>query len=69
MWARRGEDAEIRCYSYSLGDTLTRRKELKQKDKAKAGLKIPGQGLALLRCSVELQRCVLAALFAELDLK
>ncbi len=57
--SRSGDHAEIRCFNYSMGDTLAKVNEL-------AANKIIGQSVALVRCPLELQRQLLVALYADL---
>lgn len=57
--ARTGDVAEIRLAAYAMGDVLNDRRE------EKTG-KIKGQPLAMIRLPLELQRQLIAAIYAEL---
>jgi len=60
-WSRRGVQAEIRCFNFSFGEI-----SVKTKETPKAPLAVTTQGLALLRCSLDIQRQLLLALYSDL---
>ena len=54
-FARTGDEAEIRCYNFAMGDVAS--------PEILGTQNILGQSVALVRCGLELQRNFLAALF------
>ena len=54
--SRSGDYAEIRCFNYSMGDVLGKSNEVGEQA-------IAGQTIALVRCTLDMQRQFLAALF------
>lgn len=56
--SRTGELAEIRLYSFSMGDVVEDRRSLHTG-------KVTGQGVGIVRCSLDLQRQLIIAIYGE----